>query len=178
MGLPGRALNVGGGQFYARTPNVFQKSGDGLAEHGMHEVRRDLGQRNQDKGAFVQPRVRDRYPGLINDGVCPEEDVEIDYARAVTLGALTPEIGFDLEHRPDQPGRVQLCPQRHNLIQVARLGVLHAPGTGLIHGRHRPDGASALPGMPQSFKGHQGELEVVRPVSADRVKVGTEAYVG
>jgi hypothetical protein len=72
--------------------------------HGLpvtcnHNLRGDFGERDEDKSALCQPRVRDLQAGLADLEVAQQQDIQIQRSRPVrdAVGTISAEVLFDAE---------------------------------------------------------------------------------
>jgi hypothetical protein len=68
----------------------------------------EVDQRTEDEGPFVQARVGQNERLILADAVVPEEEVEVDDARSVSLGSDAAERGFNLEESGEEQDGLQV----------------------------------------------------------------------
>lgn len=114
-------------QLTVQTPQRF-------TEKWMDEVWRQLAQGFHGEAAIVQLQVRDLEVRFGDDGAVPEEDVEVDGARAPTfLGATPTEVQLESLQDAEQLLRTKPAVQLDDGVQVVRLG--RPERRGFIQGR-------------------------------------------
>src|SRR5690349_19063963 len=91
------------GLFYRREKCLHRA----LFGHG--QVRIELRERLEDEAAFVEARMRDREPRLLDHLVPVEQQVEVDRARAEARAVACPaELAFHRQKQVEQRARLEL----------------------------------------------------------------------
>ena len=143
----------------------LQQLAGGALEHGMADLRRDLGQRLEHEAALVHGGMGNGEFGGVHHGVAEEQDVEINGARAFGLDATAAHLLLDGQHARKKLLRHPFGAQRHDRVQEPRLGgKFH--GLGLVerrHGRYLAEDAEffdggAQVGFPVAHIGAQREI--------------------
>jgi hypothetical protein len=121
----------------------LRQEGRDCALSGDFQGRIQLVQRFEDEQPFVEPRVRDDQPRLVDDLVAVEQEVEVDRPRPPPWAEPeAPEGALDLEQPVEQAAWRELGVDLGRGVQERRLvGV--APGLGLAD-RREAGGAEAV----------------------------------
>jgi hypothetical protein len=73
----------------------------------MDQLRGNLRQRDEDEGALVQARVRQRQLRCAEHHIANQEQIEIERSRSVREGAGAAELALDAEQRAEEGGGIQ-----------------------------------------------------------------------
>ena len=110
---------------------------DGLLQHRVEEIARDLRRGLEHEAAPRQPRVRDDDPRLLHHEILVEEDVEVHLARPPPDAALPPaDAGLHGLQQGQQVPRTEFRLDQSRAVEVAPLG-------RAAHGVRLPEGARA-----------------------------------
>src|SRR5713101_3297983 len=137
-----------GGAHLVLVGQLLEELADGLVEHGVLELRREVGERTQDERAFVHQEMRDvQVIRPADHAVIVQEDVDVERARLVALGfegarpPRAPEPALDVLHVFEEGGRVEGgldsddTVEEPALLAVSALPGLPLPGLGPVQGR-------------------------------------------
>jgi len=124
---------------------------------GVRPVRRDVEQREHNERAFGQARVWNLQVGLVQPQRLGVDDVEIECAGAVWLGANSAVRAFDLVQRRHQLAGREGGDQRDYRVRKGWL-------VGDVHGRGVIDAGLRL-NRTKSLQVSQGRLKLLGPVS-------------
>ena len=110
----------------------MQDFGDRLPGHRVHPIRRDLLERLEHEQALAEAWMRHRQAGRIDDGIAAENQIQIDGARRVWIGALAAEPLFDRQQHVEDRGGRQVRLPNHRRIEKHRLRHRDADRFGFV----------------------------------------------
>src|SRR5215831_3652635 len=83
----------------SKSANVAKQLFDALPGHRIRQLRSDFGERLQDERSLPESRVWQREPGLVDDLLTIQNQIEVQRARCVPVGTLAPETLLDGQKR-------------------------------------------------------------------------------
>ena len=119
---------------YALGADLTEECVYALFQDGVDKIWGDLVEWDKDKGAQVQPGMRDLQAFLINDLLTVEEDIQVDQARPILESLHPPHFFFNPLQGPEERQGRQVGLHLNDLVEKLRL-VRVAPGRCSKDGR-------------------------------------------
>lgn len=138
------------------------------AAAGDDEVGREVGERGEDEGAFVQARVRQGESRMVEGGVAVEQQIEVEGAGAPAFGSDATARFLNGEKGVEQIERRKGGEEAGDGVEIVLLAG-RADGGGFVEGG---DGVEA--GAGQRGEGGEGGFEVRVTVA----EIGAQGDVG
>ena len=98
----------------------------------MSPLRYDFGQRLEHECPFSQARMRQHQIRFGGHGVADQQQIQIEGARRVEIGALPPSLAFDCEQLFEELARRGIAGANGHRVQIPRLRVGYADGIGFV----------------------------------------------
>lgn len=127
---PARGRGAQGAPRRSRRLSLLEKFSDGLPRRRILQVRSNFGERLEDEAALAETRVRHDQARLVERGITKQQEVEIQAAGSVRVGALAAPLLLDGQQRLEQVPRRHRCLPDRRGVQEKRLRTRCTHGDG------------------------------------------------